>query len=91
MANCYLHCGQGLKDRNLHYLRTISRAADGGRQPVFAFADFNIPAEILRASGILEGLGLELIIPSNDEATRLAGKGSVIDYKASQKLRRLVD
>ena len=43
MANCYLHCGKGLKDRNTHYLRKISRACDGGKQPVFAFGDFNIP------------------------------------------------
>ena len=80
MANCYLHCGQGLKDRNLHYLRVISRAADGGKQPVFGFGDFNVPAEVLRASGILEGLALEIIVPSNDEIACLAGKGSVIDY-----------
>ena len=80
MANCYLHCGQCLKDRNLHYLRAISRAADGGKQPVFGFGDFNVPAEVLKASGILEGLGLETIVASNDEITCLAGKGSVIDY-----------
>ena len=80
MANCYLHCGLGLKDRNLHYLRVISRAADGGKQPVFGFGDFNIPAEVLRGSGILEALGLEIIIPANGESTCLSGKGSVIDY-----------
>lgn len=77
MANCYLHCGLG---RNLHYLRVISRACDGGKQPVFGFVDFNILAETLRASGMLEALGLEIIIPANGEGTCLAGKGSVIDY-----------
>ena len=54
-------------------------------QPVFGFGDFNVPAEALRASGILEGLGLEIIAPSNGEATCLAGKGSVIDYVVGTK------
>ena len=80
MANCYLHSGDGLKDRNMHYLRKLSIASDGGKQPVFAFGDFNIPAEVLRSSGILEALGLEIITPARGSHTRTAGKGSVIDY-----------
>ena len=63
MANCYLHCGMGLKDRNVHYLNVISTATNNGKTPVFAFGDFNIPAETLRASGLLEALGLDIIVP----------------------------
>ena len=76
MANCYLHSGDGLKDRNLHYLRKLSIASDGGKQPVFAFCDFNIPAEVLRTSGILEALGLELVTPAQGSHTCTAGRGT---------------
>ena len=85
MANCYLHCSEGLKDRNLHYLRKISIACDGGKQPVFAFGDFNIPAEVLRSSGMLEALGLELVTPADGNHACTAGKGSTIDYLVCTK------
>ena len=85
MANCYLHCSEGLKDRNLHYLRKISMACDGGKQPVFAFGDFNIPAEVLRSSGMLEALGLEIVTPAEGSHTCTAGKGSTIDYLVCTK------
>ena len=85
MANCYLHCGMGLKDRNVHYLNTISTATNHGRTPVFAFGDFNIPAETLRASGLLEALGLDIIVPADAQHTCTAGKGSTIDYVVCTK------
>ena len=44
MANCYLHCGMGLKDRNTHYLRVLSRASDGANIPCLpsAFSEYRL-------------------------------------------------
>ena len=60
-------------------------ACDGGKQPVFAFGDFNIPAEVLRSSGMLEALGLEIVTPAEGSHTCTAGKGSTIDYLVCTK------
>ena len=52
-------------------------ACNGGKQPVFAFGDFNIPADVLRDSGMLEALGLEIVIPADGQTTCTAGKGAL--------------
>ena len=52
---------------------------------MFAFGDLNVPAEVLKASGMLEAYGLEIIIPEGQANTCLAGKGSVIDYVVCTK------
>ena len=60
-------------------------ACNGGKQPVFAFGDFNIPADVLRDNGMLEALGLEIVIPADGQTTCTAGKGSTIDYVVCTK------
>ena len=48
---------------------------------MIAAGDWNISADTLEASGILEGLGLEIVRPTNGEFTCTSGKeGSLIDY-----------
>ena len=50
-------------------LKSISAASDGGRNIVLAQGDWTITAKELNDSGLLEGLGLEIIIPSNGTVT----------------------
>ena len=81
MANVYCQCGTGIKDLNVNVLRGISEATDSGHRFVIASGDWNITADELEASGILEGLGLELVRPSNGDVTCTASKkGTLIDY-----------
>ena len=60
MANVYCQCGGSIRDLNVNVLRGISDATDNGRRMVIAAGDWNITADTLEASGILEGLGLEI-------------------------------
>ena len=72
---------RGVKDINLDYLRAIAEASDGGRRCVLAFGDWNLTPEELEASGVLEGLGLEIVTPTNSTISCTAGRqGSLIDY-----------
>ena len=42
--------------------------------------NYNITADDLEASGMLDALGLTVIRPANTEVTRTMGNGSLIDY-----------
>lgn len=65
LANVYCQCGTGIRDLNVNVLRGISDATDNGRRLVIASGDWNITAYDLEASGVLKGLGLELVRPTN--------------------------
>lgn len=81
MCNVYCQCGTGVKDINLDYLRAIVEASEGGRRCVLAFGDWNLTPEALEASGILDGLGLKIVTPTNSSTTCTAARqGSLIDY-----------
>ena len=43
------------------------------------FVDWNVAPEELDASGLLDGLGLEVVIPTNSIIVCTACKGSMID------------
>ena len=46
-----------------------------------ASGDWNITAAEVEAFGILDGLGLEIVVPANSSYTRTAGKeGSLVGY-----------
>ena len=59
LANIYCQCGLGIKDINLDYIRSVAEATDNGHRCVIVSGDWNITADELEASGILDGLGLE--------------------------------
>ena len=80
MRNVYCKRGLGLTDQNLDYIKAIAEAIDQGRRCVLAFGDWNITPDELEASGILEGFGLDIVIPTNSDITCTAGQGSMIDY-----------
>ena len=76
----------GLKDANLTCLHSIAAATDSGRRPALAQGDWNITAAELNDSGILDGLGLDIVLPSNSTYTCTAGStGSLIDYVVCTK------
>ena len=86
LANVYCQCGWGIKDTNLDYIRGIAEATDNGHRCVIASGDWNIVADELESSGILEGLGLELVRPSNSDFVCAASKrGALIDYLITTK------
>ncbi len=58
----------------------LKALSDDGRRCVIATGDFNITADAMEASGILEAIGMTLIRPSNATVTCHMGKGSLIDY-----------
>ena len=65
----------------VNVLRGIADATGNGRRLVIASGDWNITADDLEASGVLEGLGLEIVRPTNGEYTCTASKkGTLIDY-----------
>ena len=68
-CNVYMKCGLGLKDANLSCLHSIAASTDGGRRSIFAQGDWNITAADLNDSGVLDGLGLEIVLPSNGTIT----------------------
>ena len=77
----YCQCGTGIRDLNGNVLRGIADATDDGRRLAIASGDWNITADDLEASGVLEGLGLEIVRPTNGEHTCTASKkGTLIDY-----------
>ena len=85
LANIYIYiycqCGLGIKDINLDSIRSVAEAIDVGHWCVIASGDWNITADELEASGILDGLGLEIVRPTNSDVTCTAGKhGPMIDY-----------
>ena len=81
LANVYCQCCTGINDLNVNVLRGISDATDSGHRFFIASGDCNITADELEASGILEGLGLELVRPSNGDVACTASKrGALIDY-----------
>ena len=76
-----MKCNSGLKDGNLECLRCIAEATDQGRRCVLASGDCNMTAAELEASGILDGLGLEIVVPASSAYTGTAGEeGSPIDH-----------
>ena len=70
-----------LKEAILEALRCISDATDGGRKIVIG------SGEALEASGILDVIGLEIVIPTKSKCTRASGTsgGSPIDYAVIAK------
>ena len=85
----YFKTGLKLKEANLDALRCISDATDGGCKIAIVSGDFNIIAIDLQNSGMLEVVGLEIILPTNSDYTCTAGTsgGSVIDYPVITKQR----
>ena len=74
LANVYCQCGLGIKDSNLDYIRGIAEATGNGHRCAIASGDWNIIADELESSGILEGFGLELVRPSHSDFTCTASK-----------------
>lgn len=74
MANVYCQCGTWVKDVYLDYLRAIVEASDGGRRCALAFGNWNLTPEELEAFGVLEGLGLEIVRPTNSTISCNAGR-----------------
>ena len=89
MANVDCQCDTGVKDTNLDYLRAIAEASDGGRRCVLAFGDWNLTPEELEASGVLEGLGLEIVRPTDSTISCIAGLTTSLSRKGTGALYRL--
>ena len=70
----------GLSGANMEQILSIAAATDGGRRFVIAMGDFNIRAEVLESSGILDALHLTLIRAGDGLNTCSMGSGSHIDY-----------
>lgn len=80
LCNCYGECGKRMPADTIAKLRQLGTAADGGRFCIIASGDWNITAQDLDRSGILDGLGLSIIWPEGSPVSCSAGKGSLIDY-----------
>ena len=72
--------GIDMKVCNFDLLMQISNATNGGRDCVTAMGDYNIKVEDLIKSGLVEALGLEIILPSNSSISCSARKHGSIDY-----------
>lgn len=72
--------GQRMPADTIAESRKIGAATDGGRVCIIASGDWNITAQDLHRSGILDGLGLSIIWPESSPISCIAGKGSLIDY-----------
>ena len=80
VANAYRQRGTGIRDLTANALRGIADAVDNGRRLFIASGDWNISSDDLEASGVLEGLGLEIVRPTNGDYTCMASKkGTLID------------
>lgn len=62
-ANVYCKCGLSLKGQKVDYLRSLTEASDQCRRYVMGFGDWNVTPEELVAFVLLDGLGLEVVIP----------------------------
>ena len=62
-CNVYLQCGLGLTDDNIECLKSVVAATDKCRRCFIASGDWDITGGELQQSGILEGLGLETVVP----------------------------
>lgn len=86
LSDYYIHLQEGIDGScppadNTDKFRAVGRATDDGLQCIVASGDLNIPAQDLEDSGILDGLGLAIIFPSNGNATcTQSAKGTLLDY-----------
>ena len=76
----YGEVGGGITGANSDLLTSIQKKTDGGRRFVIAAGDFNIAADELEASGLLDALGLTLVRPEGVDITCTSGKGAMLDY-----------
>ena len=66
--------------------RCIGDATDGDKQCVIASGDWNITAQELHRSGILDGMGLSIIWLEDHSTTCSQGKGSLLKYSVIIKI-----
>ena len=78
MCNDYCKCSIGVEDIDLDYLRAIAEATGGCRRCVLAFGDWNITPAELEASGILDGLGLEIVARRTVRSLALPARGRTL-------------
>ena len=91
LGGIYATVGLGMQGASLGSARQMLSCVATVRAPVCVMGDFNMTPDELQLSGVLQGTGLDIMLPRDTELTCTSGHGRMLDYAlVDHKLKALI-